>query len=224
MTLNQEKKSTGNSLLLIRNETHEDYRQVEELTREAFWNLHVPGCDEHYLVHVMRGHPDFIPELDFVAVLENKIVGNIIFAKSWLISEENLTIDTVTFGPVSVLPEYQKKGIGSALIKHSIQTASRRGYKAIVIHGHPYNYCKHGFVGSKSVNVSDSEGRFPYSLLVLELEKGCLQNHEWKYYTSSVYDLDENSIIEYDKLFSPKEKGYKPTQEEYKIASNAFIE
>ena len=209
--------------LLIRNESQEDYRQVEELTREAFWNLHVPGCDEHYLVHVMRSHPDFLPELDFVAVLDKKIVGNIMYTKSRLINETNISIDTITFGPVSVLPEYQKKGIGSTIIKHSIKKAITKGYKAIIIEGHPYNYCKHGFVGSKSVNVRDCKGRFPYSLLVLELEKGCLQNHEWKFHSSSVYNLDKNGISEYDKLFSPKMKGYKPTHEEYNIASNAFI-
>ena len=210
--------------LLIRNEVQEDYRQVEELTREAFWNLHIPGCNEHYLVHIMRSHPDFLSELDFVAVFENKIVGNIMFTKSRLTNEFNQSMDTITFGPVSVLPKYQKKGIGSALITHSITKAADAGYKAIIIEGHPYNYCKHGFVGSKGVNVSDSEGRFPYSLLVLELEKGCLRNHYWKFYPSSVYNLDESAASEYDKLFLPKERGYKPTQEEYTIASTAFIE
>jgi putative acetyltransferase len=139
--------------LCIRNETPEDYRQVEKVTREAFWNVHVPGCDEHYLAHIMRSHPDFLPELDFVATLGDKIVGNIMYAKSCLINESGLAMDTITFGPVSVLPEYQKKGIGSALIKYSIQKAIECGYKAIIIEGHPYNYCKHGFVGSKSVAV-----------------------------------------------------------------------
>jgi putative acetyltransferase len=67
--------------LLIRNESPEDYRQVEELTREAFWNLFVPGCDEHYLVHIMRSHPDYLPKLDLVAVWEKRIVGNIMYAK-----------------------------------------------------------------------------------------------------------------------------------------------
>jgi len=210
--------------VLIRKEMPEDYRQVEELTREAFWNLHVPGCDEHYLVHVMRSHPDFLSELDLVAVVENRILGNIMYAKSCLINEDNLVMDTITFGPVSVLPEYQKKGIGSVLIKESIKKAVGYGYKAIIIEGHPHNYCKHGFVGSKSVNVSESEGRYPYSLLVLELEKGCLKNHEWKFQPSSVYNLDKNGFIKFDKLFPSKVKGYRSTQEEYNIASNAFVE
>lgn len=95
--------------ILIRNEVKEDYKQVEELTREAFWNLYLPGCSEHYLVHVLRKHPDFIAELDFVAVLEGKIVGNIMFTQSRLINEEDDSIAVLTLGPVSVLPEYQKR-------------------------------------------------------------------------------------------------------------------
>ncbi len=58
-------------MLTIRFEKKSDERKVEELTREAFWNHHVPGCDEHYLVHIMRSAPDFIPELDFVAVTDD---------------------------------------------------------------------------------------------------------------------------------------------------------
>ncbi|MBN1399095.1 MAG: N-acetyltransferase [Bacteroidetes bacterium] len=208
----------------IRNEHENDFRQVEELTREAFWNLHVPGCDEHYLVHVMRNHPDFISELDFVAIMDNKIVGNIMYTKSHLKNESGDTVETFTFGPVSVLPEYQKKGIGSALIQHSIKKAAELGCKAIVIEGHPHDYCGHGFKGSKSLNVSDSNGKYPYSLLVVELEKGYLNGHSWKFYPSTVYEPDEIKSTEFDKLFPKKEKFYKPSQEEFIIASNAYIE
>jgi putative acetyltransferase len=84
--------------LIIRNETGSDHRTVEALTREAFWNLYVQGCDEHYLVHKMRSHSDFIPELDFVAILENKIVGNIMYAKSHILDESNHRVEAITFG------------------------------------------------------------------------------------------------------------------------------
>jgi len=210
--------------ILIRNEVKEDYKQVEELTREAFWNLYLPGCSEHYLVHVLRKHPDFIAELDFVAVLEGKIVGNIMFTQSRLINEEDDSIAVLTLGPVSVLPEYQKKGIGSKLIQHAVKKAAEKGYKVIVLEGYPHNYCKHGFLGSKSLNVSDKNGRYPYSLLVLELEKGLLKNHSWKYHPSDAYDIDENEANEFDKMFPPKKKAYQPSQEEFNIACNAYIE
>jgi len=207
----------------IRLETKDDYTQVEELVREAFWNLYVPGCDEHYLVHTMREHPDFIPELDFVAVSENKVVGNIMYTKSYVVDETNHRIETITFGPVSVLPAFQRQGIGSALICHSREVALEKGYKAIIIQGHPHNYCKHGFKSSKDYNIGNAEGKFPYGLLVLELEKGIFEGRCWTYYSSDVYNIDVNAVDEYDKLFVHKKKEYKTTQEEFLIASRAYI-
>src|SRR4030043_358548 len=94
----------------IRNELPADYRRAEEVTREAFWNLYVPGCDEPYMLHVMRSHPDCIPALAFVAIFEETMVGNILYARSHLRDEAGQTLPTLSFGPVSVLPEYQHKG------------------------------------------------------------------------------------------------------------------
>ncbi|MCF7822973.1 MAG: N-acetyltransferase [Candidatus Marinimicrobia bacterium] len=209
--------------LIIRLETPADYGTVEDLTRESFWNVHVPGCDEHYLVHKMRYHPDFIPELDFVAVYDDKIVGSIIYTKSRIIDDALNEIGTITFGPLCVLPEYQKCGIGSALINHSRKVSLDLGYRAIIIEGHPHNYCKHGFKGSKTYNIADHEGKYPYSLLVLELEKGFLSGQNWKYYSSDVFQFDADAAAEFDAQFPYKEKKYATTQEEFQIASQAFI-
>ena len=63
--------------MTIRNEEPRDYETIETITRDAFYNLYVPGCVEHYLVHIMRAHPDFAPELDFVLELDGKLVGYI---------------------------------------------------------------------------------------------------------------------------------------------------
>jgi putative acetyltransferase len=207
----------------IRNEVESDYRAVEELTREAFWNLYVPGCDEHFLAHIMRKHPDFIPILDFVAVCEDKIVGNIMYTRSYIVDESNNRIETITFGPISVLPEYQRQGIGSALIQHSTKIAAENKFNAIIIQGHPKNYCKHGFKSSKDFMVSDSEGRYPFGLLVLEIEKDMFQGHTWKYYLSDVYSSDPNAAAEFDQQFSFKKKEYRYTQEEFSIAYRAYL-
>ncbi len=211
--------------LSIRNELKKDFRKVEELTREAFWNLYVPGCNEHYLVNIMRVHPDFIPELAFVAINGKDIIGNIMYTKSYVVDEGDSKhkIDTISFGPVSISPKYQRKGVGSALIKHSIKTASKYGYKAIIILGHPHNYCKHGFKSSKDFNISDSNGKFPYGQLALELEKGIFQDLKWIYFPSDVYEFDQNIVEEFDKQFKPKKKEYKYTQEEFSIAYRAYI-
>ncbi len=208
----------------IRNERDTDYRAVEVLTREAFWNLHVPGCDEHYMVHTMRNHPDFIPALDFVAVLDGTIVGNIMYTKSHVLDSENNRLETITFGPVSVLPQYQRKGIGSSLIRHSADIARQNNYKAIIIEGHPYNYVKHGFKSSIDFSIADPEGKYPYSLLVLELEEGFFGAAAWRYFQSDVYDVDSQAAAEFDKTFPPKAREYKYSQDEYSIASRAFMQ
>lgn len=209
--------------LIIRKETEKDFRPVEELAREAFWNLYIPGCVEHYLVHQLRHHPDFIKELDFVAELNGKIVGNILYTRSWLVDESGQEIEILTFGPISVLPEYQHKGIGSALISHTKTLARRMGAKAIVILGDPHNYCKHGFKSSRDLNISNMNGEYPYGMLALELEEGALSGHAWKYRYSAAYEIDEKDADEFDKSYVKKEKGYQVSQEIFSIAVRAYL-
>jgi len=210
--------------LIIRKETEVDHRKVEEITREAFWNLYVLGCDEHYLVHVLRDHPDFIPELDLVIELDGGIVGSIMYAKSWLEDESGNIMESITFGPVSVLPKLQRKGIGSKLIQHSIKLAVELGFKAIVIYGDPVNYCKHGFVSGKKLGISDAEGRFPYAMLALELEPGILQGKKWKYASSDVYEVEPEAAEEFDRLFQPKKKEFSYTQEIFAMSCSAYLD
>ncbi len=209
--------------IIIRNETENDYRTVEEVTREAFWNLYFPGCQEHYLVHKMRDHADFLKELDFVAELNGKIVGNIMYTKSWLIDETGREMEILCFGPLCVLPEVQRKGIGSALITHTKDLAIKQGMKAIVIFGDPHNYCKHGFKSSKDLNISDMNGDYPSGMLALELEAGALAGHTWKYRYSTVYEMDEKEVDEFDKGFVKKEKGYQYSQEIFSIAIRSVV-
>ena len=210
--------------IIIRPELQSDYFENENVTREAFWNLFVPGCVEHVLVHKLREHQDYLQDLSFVAVYDHQIIGNIFYAKSHVINEKNIQLDTLTFGPVSVLPQYQKKGVGSALIKHTVEIANNKNYPGIIIYGNPSNYCKHGFKSSRDYNISNQEGKFPYSLLVLELQKDVFKNHPWKLCESDVYNISEAEAEEYDKKFPQKVKEYKPTQEEFYITIRAFIE
>jgi len=209
--------------LTIRKENENDHRIVEEITREAFWNLNVPGCDEHYLVHVLRNHPDFILDMDYVAELNNKIVGNIMYTKSYVADEDNNRIDTLTFGPLCVLPEYQRQGIGTSLINYTKEIAINNKAKAIIILGHPHNYCRHGFKNSIDYKISNSEGKYPYGQLVLELEKGIFEGKKWNFYYSSAYDIDQKASEEFDNQFPEKNKEYKYSQEEFSIAIRAYL-
>ena len=210
--------------LTIRSEVQGDYRKVEELTRDAFWNLYTQGCNEHYLVHIMRKHPDFIGKLDFVAVYGEKVIGNIMYTRSCIVDDSGNKIETISFGPLSVLPHYQRQGVGSFLIGYSMVVARKEGYKAIIIEGHPHNYCKHGFRVSKDFNISDSEGKYPYGLLVLELQKGIIKKSRWKYSPSNVYNVDNDAAEEFDKQFEFRNKEYRYTQYLFEISCRAFVE
>ncbi len=94
-----EQRGWRHTYMNIRLERKDDYTQVEELTREAFWNLYFPGCNEHYLCHILRGHKDFISELDYVVELDGKIVASIMYTHSYLINNDEETVQTVSFGP-----------------------------------------------------------------------------------------------------------------------------
>jgi predicted N-acetyltransferase YhbS len=209
--------------ILIRPETENDYFENEHVTREAFWNLYVPGCVEHYLVHVLRKHADYLPEFSFVAEYENKIIGNIFYARSHVINEQNEQMNILTFGPVSVLPEYQRKGVGSDLIGHTVEIAKQKNFPAIIIYGSPSNYCKHGFKNCKDYKISTVDGRYPYAMLVLELQKDVFQQHTWKHFDSAVYNINDADVEEYDRRFPPKVKEYRYTQEEFAIAFRAAL-
>jgi len=210
--------------IAIRSERKEDHRAVEELTREAFWNLYVPGCDEHYLTHLLRGHPDYIPDMAYVAVSGDEVIGCIQFTVSRLEGDDGRSIETASFGPVCVLPEYQGRGIGSALIRKGIEEARKRAFPAIVIYGDPWNYCKHGFLNGKDCGVSDPEGRHPYALLVLPLDRAKLEGSRWRSRQSDAFKLDPEESRKFDASFPPKEKRETPDQVVFAMQCRAFLE
>ncbi|BBF43756.1 acetyltransferase, GNAT family [Lachnospiraceae bacterium KM106-2] len=209
--------------IVIRNEVVNDYRKVEELTREAFWNLHNPGCDEHYLVHILRNHEDYIPELDLVAELDGKLVGNIIYTKAKLVDENGNEKSILTFGPISVLPQYQRKGIGKTLLNHSFEKAIELGYDSIVIFGHPGNYVSRGFISCKKCNICVGSDYYPTAMLVKQLKPDVFDGRKWTYQERPAYEIDEKDAEEYDKRFKPKKKEYRTSQEEFFIYSRSSI-
>ena len=209
--------------LIIRNEEERDHRAVEEATREAFWNLYVPGGDEHYLVHAIRESPDFIPELAFVAELDGKIVGSIFFTKSYVLDDQGAKHDTITFGPVSVLPELHNNGIGAKLIHHAIGAAKVLGYRAILIYGYEGYYRRFGFRHAKEYGVSNMEGKYPVAHLALELTPGGLADISGKAAESNVYEVDAQKAAAYDALFPAKEKKGMPSQQVFEKTASSFL-
>jgi len=213
-----------NKIIKIRNEEETDYQRVEEITRRSFWNLYVPGCNEHYLVHVMRSHEDFLPELDLVIEVDNQIIGNIMYTKAKLIDESGEEKDILTFGPVCILPEYQRKGYGKILLEYSFEQAVALDYDVIVIFGNPNNYVSRGFKSCKKHNICLENGTYPSAMMAIELKPGVLDGRKWSYYQSPVFEIDEQEAEHFDAGLESLEKKYQPSQEEFYIHSHSIIQ
>ncbi|KAF1085131.1 Acetyltransferase (GNAT) family protein [Sporotomaculum syntrophicum] len=213
-----------NKMIKIRNEQETDYEKVEEITRKAFWNLYIPGCIEHYLVHVMRSHKDFLPELDLVIEVDNQIIGNIMYTKAKLVDESGLEKEILTFGPVCIMPEYQRMGYGKMLMEHSFAQAVALGYDVIVIFGNPSNYVSVGFKSCKKYNICLENGTYPAAMMVKELKPEALDGRKWVYYDSPVMKIDEQEAGRYDESLEKMEKKFQPSQEEFYIHSHSIIQ
>jgi predicted N-acetyltransferase YhbS len=206
--------------LTIRNEQTNEYRTVEELTREAFWNVNVPGCNEHYCLHNMRSSSDFIPELDFVAEFKGKLVGNIVYTHGKLINHVGKTHKVISFGPISVLPAYQRLGIGSTLIRYSLDKAKSKGFTAVCIYGDPRYYHRFGFRCAERYDITNSEGKFAVALMALELVSGSLRKISGRFIESEVYKVDEDDFQKYENTFLYKDKAVTQSQIEFNILAS----
>lgn len=211
-------------MITIRNEKEADFKFVEDLTRKAFYNIYIPGCVEHYLVHIMRSHKDFIPELDFVIELDGQIIGNVMYTKSKLTDETGVIKEILTFGPLCIDPKYQRNGYGKLLLEHSFEKAKVLGYDVIVIFGSPSNYVSRGFQSCKKYNICTGDGRFPSAMMVKELIPDALDGRKWFYSDSPVMAISEEAAWAYDETLEKLEKKYLPSQDEFYIMSRSFLD
>lgn len=201
--------------IIIRLEQKEDHRIVEEMTREAFWNLHVPGCDEHLLAHKLRDCPAFIEELDFVAVSDGKIVGNIMYCRAVVSDDGGGEREVISFGPVSVWPQLQKQGIGGTLIRHSLQKAADMGHSAVLIYGDPAYYHRFGFEPAKKYGIRTSQGGYLDALMALELKPGALSGVSGRFLEGEQYSIDPQELAEFEKTFPYKQKAVTESQKRF---------
>jgi len=191
--------------LLIRREEPKDHRDVEELTRAAFDNpdrveRSKIGCPmEHHMVHCLR-KKDGINELNFIAEMDGQIVGHVIYSNAHILLPDGSMVDVLNFGPLSVLPNLQKIGIGSALMNYSIQEARKLGYGAILFFGHPEYYPRFGFVEAKEFDITDCNGESYPGLMAMELKTGYLKNVSGKFVEADIYndDLNREQAKEFD--------------------------
>jgi len=203
---------------IIRLERESDYRIVENLTREAFWNVYQPGCTEHYVLHHYRTNPDFIPELDFVMETDGVIMGHVMFSKAEIICDDGRSLPIVTFGPISIAPDYKRQGYGIVLLRHALAKAKELGYGAVCMEGNIDFYKHAGFVLASSLNVyyhaEPRESEVPY-FLGQELKEGYLSGIEGTYHTPKGYYIafeDPDGFEKYESGFPYKEKLVLPGQ------------
>ena len=201
--------------IIIRRETPADYAAVENLTREAFWNVYRPGCSEHYVVHVLRRDPDFVPELDLVMERDGQLIGHVLYMRAKIIADDGREIPMMTFGPISICPDLQRQGLGKYLLDCSMERARELGAGALCIEGNIDFYGKSGFVvaGTRGIRYHGEPKQeiVPYVLLK-ELQPGFLHGITGVYHTPKGYYVDETAAEEFDRNFPPKEKLKLPGQ------------
>jgi predicted N-acetyltransferase YhbS len=189
----------------IRNEREKDYSETENITREAFWDIYKPGCDEHLLLNQLRRSNAFIPELDLVACDDGKIIGNIVYTKAMVKEGDNET-EVLCMGPLCVLPEYQKKGVGSLLMRTTIEKARSLGYRAVIIYGNPPYYHRFGFVSAETHGIKTAQGINFDAFMALELYKGALDGVTGNFFEDKAFEIKGEELEEFDKSFPPREK------------------
>lgn len=201
----KEKRRNQEMNLTIRLENPADYRIVEELVRRAFWNNTDRGVtvDEHLLVHKLRKSPIFVPELDYVAEMDGKIIGSVMYSKSKIVTKKKQEYEVLTFGPLCVLPEYQNQGVGKALMKFTITEAARLGYTAIVFCGNPDYYSRLGFLRGAEFDLTYTDGRTFDAFMAMELVPGALDK-KGRFFEDPIFrSITEDEVKRFDQDFSP---------------------
>lgn len=200
---------------IIRLEKKEDYRNTEELVREAFWNVYRPGCLEHYVLHVLRNDPAFVPELDFVMEKDGVLIGQNMFMRAEIKADDGRSIPIMTMGPIGILPKFKRQGYGKKLLDYSLEKAAAMGAGAVCFEGNILFYGKSGFRYASEFGVRYHglpEGADASFFLGRELIPGYLDRFTGEYATPQGYFVDEAKEEAFDATFSPREKLKLPGQ------------
>ena len=199
----------------IRLERTEDYREVENLVRESFWNVYRPGCSEHYVIHVLRDDPHFIKELDFVMEQDGRLIGQNMFMRTVINSDDGRDIEVLTMGPICITPDLKRKGYGKLLLDYSLEKAGELGFGAVLFEGNIGFYGKSGFDYARNIGIryhdlpEDADDSF---FLCKELVSGYLKGVTGVYRTPDGYYVDDRDVEEFDRSFPAKEKLKLPGQ------------
>lgn len=190
----------------LRPERIDDRRETEAVIREAFWNHYAPACTEHYLMHIMRACPAFVPALDLVATDGEKLVGGIAYVRSTIVGDDGRDHEVLCLGPLSVLPDYQGRGIAGNLIERTAELARALGFCAILLYGDPDCYTHCGFSPAEVYGLRTDDNRYAAALLARALYPNALSGKSGRFVPDSIYEVDEAEAARYDEQFPPKER------------------
>ena len=200
---------------VIRPERSGEWREVENLVREAFWNVYRPGCLEHYVLHQLRNNAAFVQELDFVMEKDGVLAGQNIFMRATIKADDGRDIPIMTMGPICIAPELQRQGLGKILLDYSLEKAAELGCGAVCFEGNINFYGKSGFTYAGSFGLRYHglpEGADASFFLCRELIPGYLDGISGEYAPPQGYFVDEAAAEEFDKGFPPKQKLKLPGQ------------
>ena len=200
---------------IIRLERPGDYRENENLVREAFWNVYRPGCSEHYVLHVLRDDPAFVKELDFVMEQDGRLIGQNLFVKTVIDADDGRTVPILTMGPIGILPELKRRGYGKKLLDYSLEKAAEMGFGAVLFEGNIRFYGKCGFDYARNFGIRYHdlpEGADSSFFLCKELIPGYLDGVTGVYQTPQSYYVDDADVDAFDRGFPAKEKLKLPGQ------------
>ena len=201
--------------IIIRTEKEKEYREVENLVRESFWNVYRPGCLEHYVLHQLRKDAAFVPELDFVMEANGQIIGQTMLMKAFIQADDGRKIPIMTMGPICITPDLKRKGYGKILLDYSLEKAKELGCGAICIEGNIDFYGKSGYRQASEFGIryhgltEDDDASF---FLCRELIPGYLDGITGEYVPTQGYYVDEQEAEVFDKTFYYKEKKKLPGQ------------
>ena len=201
--------------IIIRLEKKVEYRKVEKLVRESFWNVYKPGCSEHYVLHVLRDDPAFVKELDFVMEKDGRLIGQNVFVRTVINADDGRDIDVLTMGPICITPELKRNGYGKMLLDFSLEKAAEMGFGAVLFEGNIDFYGKSGFDYARKFGIRYHdlpEGADDSFFLCKELILGYLDEVIGVYQTPQAYYVDDADVEEFDKNFPAKEKLKLPDQ------------
>ncbi len=201
--------------IIIRTEKEKEYREVENLVRESFWNVYRPGCLEHYVLHQLRKDAAFVPELDFVMEANGQIIGQNMFMKAFIQADDGRKIPIMTMGPICIVPDLKRKGYGKILLDYSLEQAKELGCGAICMEGNIDFYGKSGYRQASEFGIryhgltEDDDASF---FLCRELIPGYLDGITGEYAPPQGYYVGEQEAEVFDKTFYYKEKKKLPGQ------------